>query len=74
MITHRCGSRLRKVQARGVDERLLTIAEVATLVRTSKQAAYRLAREGKLPVVRLGRNLRVDPAVLRGWIEGGGRR
>ena len=34
--------------------------------------AYQLAREGLIPVVRLGRQLRVDPRRLNEWMELGG--
>ncbi len=55
-------------------EELLTVPEVAAILRISTQAVYRLIREGRLPAVRLGRGVRVDHGMLRRWIESGGYR
>jgi excisionase family DNA binding protein len=38
----------------------LTVEETAKLLRISRNSAYTLAREGKLPVLRLGRRLLVS--------------
>lgn len=38
---------------------LLTVAEVAGLLRVSTMTVYRLIRTGELPAVRVGRNYRV---------------
>ncbi len=54
------------------DLRLLTVPEVAPILRVSAARAYELARDGVLPVVRIGRQVRVDPTVLRDWIREGG--
>ncbi|WP_062309855.1 helix-turn-helix domain-containing protein [Alicyclobacillus sendaiensis] len=53
--------------------RLLTMAEVAEICGVTVARAYELAREGLLPVVRLGRQLRVDPLQLEEWIRNGGQ-
>lgn len=52
--------------------KLLTVPEVAPILRVSEARAYELARDGLLPVVRLGRQVRVDPDVLAEWIRQGG--
>ena len=52
---------------------LLTIPEVAPILRVSLQRCYEMARTGILPVVRLGRQLRIDREKLAEWINGGGR-
>jgi excisionase family DNA binding protein len=53
--------------------RLLRIPEVAQILAVSPQRAYELARKDLLPVVRVGRQVRVDPRRLEEWIaEGGG--
>ena len=52
---------------------LLTIPEIAPLLRVSIARCYGLARAEILPVVRLGRQLRVDPEKLQEWIDGGGQ-
>ena len=50
----------------------LTVDETAKLLRISRNTAYTLANEGKLPVVRLGRRLlvpkkRLDDLLAGGW-------
>lgn len=50
----------------------LTVDETAKLLRISRNTAYMLANEGKLPVVRLGRRLlvpkkRLDDLLAGGW-------
>lgn len=52
---------------------LLEIPEVAERLSVSRARAYELARNGLLPVVRLGRQLRVDPEQLDEWLKAGGR-
>jgi excisionase family DNA binding protein len=52
--------------------RLLRVAQVAEILDVSVQRAYELARIGTLPVVRVGRQVRVDPLRLREWIRAGG--
>jgi excisionase family DNA binding protein len=55
------------------DERLtLSIAEAAEILRISRNMACTLAREGKLPVIRLGRRLIVprkglNELLSKGW-------
>ena len=53
--------------------RLLTIKETSEILKVSTQRGYELARTGILPVVRLGRQLRVSEEQLRHFIESGGR-
>ena len=52
---------------------MLTAREVAGLLRVPTARAYELAREGVLPCVRLGRQVRFDADALRRWIARGGR-
>ena len=52
---------------------LLTIREVAPILRVSVPRCYELVRAGLLPSVRIGRQLRIDPLKLRQWIDGGGQ-
>lgn len=51
---------------------LLRIPQVAKILKVSEWRAYELARQGRLPVVRLGRQVRVNEAALTAWIEAGG--
>ncbi len=49
--------------------RLLTPREVADLLQVRVSFVYRLAREGRVPVVRLGeRYVRFDRGALERWI------
>jgi len=52
--------------------RLLKIPEVAERLAVTVARAYDLARAGVIPVVRLGREIRVDPEALDAWIAAGG--
>ena len=53
--------------------KLLRLAEVASLLNVRLPRAYEMARQGVLPVVRLGRQLRVDPDRLEEWLAQGGQ-
>lgn len=52
---------------------LLTLVEVAEILGVKYPRAADLARQGILPVVRLGRTVRVDPAALAKFIAEGGK-
>jgi excisionase family DNA binding protein len=52
--------------------RLLTAPEVAERLGVRLHRVYELIRTNRLPVVRLGRNIRVDPGALESWIANGG--
>ena len=49
----------------GVDRLTLTVEEAASLIGISRGLAYKLARSGKLPTIRLGRRLLVPMASLK---------
>lgn len=50
-------------------EKLLRMSEVAALIDTSLPRAYELVRQGVIPgVIRLGRQIRVNPDVLAKWM------
>ena len=51
---------------------LLTPDEVAALLRVRRARVYSLVRDGLLPAVRIGRQVRVDGAVLERWVAAGG--
>ena len=53
-------------------EHLLTAEEAAQLLRISVARLYELARTRKIPVVRLGRQVRIPAAALQAWIAVGG--
>jgi excisionase family DNA binding protein len=50
---------------------LLTVREVATILRCSPQAIYLWCESGRLSHVRLGRLVRVTPDDVRQFIEAG---
>jgi excisionase family DNA binding protein len=56
-----------------VAESLLTAPQVAVLLQVPKARVYQLAREGLLPSVRIGRQIRVSAGALEKWIADGGR-
>jgi putative molybdopterin biosynthesis protein len=56
-----------------VSERLLTAEQVAVLLQVRTARVYELAREGLIPTVRLGRQVRVSSSALENWIADGGQ-
>ena len=53
-----------------MSERLIiTIREASELMGLSESTVYRLARENKIPVVRIGASVRVNRRQLVAWIE-----
>ncbi|MGG0848819.1 helix-turn-helix domain-containing protein [Peribacillus simplex] len=55
-----------------MERKLLTVPEVAVILNVSEERAYSLARSRLLPIVKLGRQVRVDERKLNEWIEQGG--
>jgi hypothetical protein len=57
-----------------VSERLLTVAEAARILVVPKPRMYALLRLNLVPGrAQLGRQIRVDPAVLNRFTDGGGK-
>ncbi|MCL6597630.1 MAG: helix-turn-helix domain-containing protein [Alicyclobacillus macrosporangiidus] len=52
--------------------KLLKMSEVANMLNISVDRAYELARQGLMPVVRLGRQIRVEESDLINWVKSGG--
>ena len=52
--------------------KLMKIGEVAEVLDVSLSRAYALVREGVLPSVRLGRQVRVERDQLAEWLAKGG--
>ncbi len=48
---------------------LLRITEAATRLGLSRSMVYELAQRGELPVVRIGRTMRVPSTALDEWVE-----
>jgi excisionase family DNA binding protein len=51
-----------------IDPAVLTVHEVAQYLRISEAKVYRLAREGSLPVIRIGRTWRFRKDLLDDWL------
>ena len=60
---------------RGTDQelpgRLLTVAEVADLLRVSNMTVYRLIKGGQLGAIRVGKNYRIPQDDLDAYLEDG---
>lgn len=54
-------------------ERLLTVAEAAEFLRTSRVWIYRQTERGLLPHLKIGRLTRFDPQALARWSKAQGR-
>lgn len=50
-------------------EGLLTVREAAQVLHINRYLIYRLARDGDLPVIRVGRMVRFRAEDIRDWIE-----
>jgi excisionase family DNA binding protein len=56
-----------------MDKQILVADEVAELLRVDKQRIYSLAREGAIPVIRLGeRQYRFSAQAIEQFLHGGG--
>ena len=61
-------------QASGLTaSQLLTADDLATRWQVPKAHVYRLAREGKVPTVQIGRYYRFQTQVIEAWEQAGGR-
>jgi excisionase family DNA binding protein len=58
-------------RTRGLPE-LLTVAEVAALVRVSKMTIYRMIRKGELPAIAVGKSYRIPIADVRSLTQARG--
>jgi excisionase family DNA binding protein len=47
------------IVSRGFGEPLLTVAEVANIMRVSNMTVYRLIKSGQLSAIRVGKNYRI---------------
>ena len=50
---------------------LLTIKEFAKIVKIAPKTLYRLASDGKIPCIRIGRNIRFSPDMITQMTQGG---
>jgi excisionase family DNA binding protein len=63
------GSAARPAPGRRPEGRLLTVSEVADLLRINKSTVYRMAKQGRLPATRVGRQWRFRKSVLDGILD-----
>ena len=47
---------------------LLTVQEAAAVLRVKPRWVYKMVRSGKLPAVRLSRQVRIDEQLLQRWL------
>ena len=57
-----------------VNERLLRVPQLAELFDVVEDTVWRWIREGQLPAIHIGRNVRVSERDLAAFIEAGRRR
>ena len=50
-------------------DQFFTIPEVARLLKISKSKIYDLVQRGKIPHIRIGRNVRITESALKQWLE-----
>lgn len=53
------------------DSPLMTVAEVAEVLRVSRMTVYRLIKAGELTAIRVGKNYRVRRRDLEGYLASG---
>jgi len=58
----------RRAFAPDLEDRLLTVAEVADTMRVSNMTVYRLIKSGQLPALRVGRNYRIRRADVQQFL------
>ena len=49
-----------------------TVAEVADVLRLSPHRVYEIVRQGQLPSVRIGRQVRIESQAFNRWVADGG--
>jgi excisionase family DNA binding protein len=52
-------------------ENLMTVKEVAALLRVSPQTLYKMLEQGSIPAVKVGSQWRFDRDEIREWIRNG---
>lgn len=52
-------------------ESMLTVTEVAKILRVSKMTVYRFVHSGELASVRVGRSIRIPLVAAKAFFEGG---
>lgn len=50
-------------------QNLLTVKELAALLRVSAQTLYKMLEQGEIPAVKIGSQWRFDREKIRSWID-----
>lgn len=58
-----------ETNGKNVGRQLLTPDEVATMLRLARKTVIVMARAGRIPSVRVGRNYRFDVTEVSRWID-----
>jgi len=58
---------------KGQTTELLTIREFSKIVKIAPKTLYRLASSGKIPCIRIGRNIRFSPDMIDQMRQEGGK-
>jgi excisionase family DNA binding protein len=56
-----------------VGESLWDVADTAKFLKLNEARVYDGVRQGLIPAVRIGRQVRFDPVEIRAWVKAGGR-
>jgi len=48
---------------------LLTVSEMAKILRIGRSSAYELCKQKEFPVIRIGKNIRIPQRALLDWVE-----
>jgi excisionase family DNA binding protein len=51
-------------------ENLMTVKEVAALLRVSPQTLYKMLEQGSIPAVKIGSQWRFDRDQIKDWLKG----
>jgi excisionase family DNA binding protein len=54
--------------------KLLTVNEVASILRVSNMTVYRLLKSGQIPAIRVGKNYRIKESDVNDYLSRGGTR
>ncbi len=52
-----------------MNDEVYTIPEVAKYLKLSKSKVYDMVQRGKIPHIRIGKNVRIKEAALKSWLE-----
>lgn len=52
---------------------VVTVGEAAKMLRVSSRTIYKLIASGSLPAYKIGTATRIQVAVIKEWVENGGR-